>query len=443
MIKMPSVAESPTAATIQTAFQLQHLIEAGHKNVSSIDPTTIKLIHSITDAQPEDKTSLRTPKWANSKEGVQKKVSSLLDGVVGVLKVQDMDLSDGSDDSEEDAGWREGSGEESEAEEEYDSEYESDEYTESEDESGTLDQISEDEDEGAVPKKCLDAKLGEGTLFSPIWYNTLVNRASQLTKESGTILHEIVGRKVARYGSKVLKSGRNLRLSEADAMRYIATHTSIPVPRILDASTDGKHTSITMEYIEGTRLDKIWNSLPENQKKDIAAQINDYLFQLRGLTGRYIGGTNRAPAIDSRRYDLEGGPFESEAQFNEFLISDAYPKVPKCFLKMAEHSLLTNHSIIFAHGELAPRNILVREGRVVAVLDWEYAGWYPEYWDFVKSFNALDGRCGSWYDWVEKVFPVGYEQEFMNDRFVGTLVRHGHFWIGTEIKGWSCWLCEH
>lgn len=165
---MPSVAESPTAATIQTAFRLQHLIEAGHKNVSSIDPTTIKLIHSITDAQPEDKTSLRTPKWANSKEGVQKKVSSFLDGVVGVLEVQDMDLSDGSDDSEEDAGWHEGSGEESEAEEEYDSECESDEYTESEDESGTLDRISDDEDEGAVPKKCSDAKLGEGTLFSPI-----------------------------------------------------------------------------------------------------------------------------------------------------------------------------------------------------------------------------------------------------------------------------------
>lgn len=209
-------------------------------------------------------------------------------------------------------------------------------------------------------------------------------------------------------------------------MRYIATHTSIPVPRVLDAVTDGKLTSITMEFIEGERLDKIWNSLPEEQKKNIAAQINDYLFQLRSLHGRYIGGMNRNPAIDSRRYGLEGGPFESESQFNEFLLSDAYPQVPKCFLKMAEHSLLTNHEIIFAHGEIAPRNILVREGRVVAVLDWENAGWYPEYWDFVKSFNALDGRCASWYDWAERVFPVGYEQEFINDRFVGTLVRHGH-----------------
>ncbi|APA08872.1 hypothetical protein sscle_04g036420 [Sclerotinia sclerotiorum 1980 UF-70] len=405
---MVNRSSSHQAANIQTAFQLQHLVEAGHKNASCIDQETLKVIKSITDAQPgKDATSLRTPEWANTKEGFQKKVSSFLEGLAENLKVKELNLSDESDDSEEDSDLQEESEEESEGEgeEEYDSEYDSDEYTESEDERNTLDRISEDEDEdeGAEPKKCLDAKLGEGI-----------------------ILHEIIGRKVARYGNKVLKSGRNLRLSEADAMRYIATHTSIPVPRVLDAVTDGKLTSITMEYIEGDRLDKIWNSLAEEQKTTIVSQIHNYLTQLRNLTGKYIGGINRTPAIDSRRYDLEGGPFTCEAQFNDFLLSDAYPQVPKCFLTMAENSLRTNHSIVFAHGELAPRNILVREGYVVAVLDWEYAGWYPEYWDFVKSFNALDARCGSWYDWVGKVFPVAWEQEFMNDRFVGTLVRHGH-----------------
>lgn len=67
----------------------------------------------------------------------------------------------------------------------------------------------------------------------------------------------------------------------------------------------------------------------------------------------------------------------------------------------------------------------MQDDKVVGVLDWENAGWYPEYWDFVKTFNALDQRC-NWYDYVDKIFPVSYEQEFMNDRFLGTLVRHGH-----------------
>ncbi|PQE06044.1 kinase-like domain protein [Rutstroemia sp. NJR-2017a BBW] len=339
---MPS-AENPNAATIHTAFQLQHLIENRHKNVAFIDPTTLKLIRSITDSHPADRSAAKTPEWAVSKESVQKQHN-------------------------------------------------------------TLDRISEDDDEDidAVPKKCLDAKLGEGI-----------------------ILHEISGRKVARYGKIVVKSGRHLKLSEAEAMKYITTHTSIPVPHVYEAVSDGKLTSITMDFIEGDRLDKVWNSLPETTKLSLAAQINSMLVQLRSLRGRYIGAVNNDKAIDSRRYDLEGGPFETEAQFNEFLLSDVYPQVPKCFLHMAERALLTNHAIVFAHGDLAPRNILVREGKVVAVLDWENAGWYPEYWDFVKTFNALDQRC-NWYDYVDKIFPVRYEQEFMNDRFVGTLIRHGH-----------------
>ncbi|PQE13547.1 kinase-like domain protein [Rutstroemia sp. NJR-2017a WRK4] len=304
---MPS-AENPNVATIHTAFQLQHLIENRHKNVAFIDPTTLKLIRSITDSHPADKSAAKTPEWA----------------------------------------------------------------------------------------------LGEGI-----------------------ILHEISGRKVARYGKIVVKSGRHLKLSEAEAMKYIATHTSIPVPHVYEAVSDGKLTSITMDFIEGDRLDKVWNSLPEATKLSLAAQINSMLVQLRSLRGRYIGAVNNDKAIDSRRYDLEGGPFETEAQFNEFLLSDVYPQVPKCFLHMAERALLTNHAIVFAHGDLAPRNMIVRDGKVVAVLDWENAGWYPEYWDFVKTFNALDQRC-NWYDYVDRIFPVRYEQEFMNDRFVGTLIRHGH-----------------
>lgn len=165
---MPSFAENPSSATVQTAFQLQQLVEAGHKNAVCVDRGALKVIKSITSAQSgKDAISLRTPEWANSKEGFQKKLSSFLDGLANNLEVKDINLSDDSDDSEEDPDWREGS-EGSELEEEYDSEYDSDEYTESEDDRNTLDRISEDEDEDedAEPKKCLDAKLGEGMAIS-------------------------------------------------------------------------------------------------------------------------------------------------------------------------------------------------------------------------------------------------------------------------------------
>ena len=44
------------------------------------------------------------------------------------------------------------------------------------------------------------------------------------------------------------------------------------------------------------------------------------------------------------------------------------------------------HEIVFTQGDLRPDNIMVKKGRVTAIIDWEMAGWYPDYWEFAKAF---------------------------------------------------------
>lgn len=29
---------------------------------------------------------------------------------------------------------------------------------------------------------------------------------------------------------------------------------------------------------------------------------------------------------------------------------------------------------------------MIKNGRVAAIIDWEMAGWYPEYWEYAKAF---------------------------------------------------------
>ena len=41
--------------------------------------------------------------------------------------------------------------------------------------------------------------------------------------------------------------------------------------------------------------------------------------------------------------------------------------------------------IVLTHGDFAPRNILLQNTKIVAVLDWELSGYYPEYWEYVKA----------------------------------------------------------
>lgn len=54
------------------------------------------------------------------------------------------------------------------------------------------------------------------------------------------------------------------------------------------------------------------------------------------------------------------------------------------------------HRITFTHGDLKAYNILVGDdGHLSGFLDWESAGWYPEYWDFTTAMRF--GRDSWWY----------------------------------------------
>ena len=52
----------------------------------------------------------------------------------------------------------------------------------------------------------------------------------------------------------------------------------------------------------------------------------------------------------------------------------------------------------FTHGDFRPRQILVDDWDHVSwILDWQCAGWYPEYWEFTTPRTRLGDK---WWDRV-------------------------------------------
>ncbi|KAI0483120.1 hypothetical protein GGR56DRAFT_623020 [Xylariaceae sp. FL0804] len=44
------------------------------------------------------------------------------------------------------------------------------------------------------------------------------------------------------------------------------------------------------------------------------------------------------------------------------------------------------HDILFTHGDISMRDLLVdAHGRLSGIVDWEMAGWYPGYWEYMKA----------------------------------------------------------
>lgn len=59
--------------------------------------------------------------------------------------------------------------------------------------------------------------------------------------------------------------------------------------------------------------------------------------------------------------------------------------------------LPTNHRILFAQGDFRPQHIMLNDGNVVATIDGELRGWYPEYWEFAQALRI----CHWQNDWTD------------------------------------------
>lgn len=77
-----------------------------------------------------------------------------------------------------------------------------------------------------------------------------------------TVLSKQIGRLVLEHDFPwVTKSGHAVRPAEAEAMRLVAEHTSVPVSKILFKSSSPDHGVIQMTLIPGTPLEEKWDNL--------------------------------------------------------------------------------------------------------------------------------------------------------------------------------------
>jgi aminoglycoside phosphotransferase (APT) family kinase protein len=192
--------------------------------------------------------------------------------------------------------------------------------------------------------------------------------------------------------STVVKAGDVVRMAEAKAMLLVREKTTIPVPEVFSAYTDSAtgHGYIIMEYVKGDVLRDVWDSYTAEQKADVVGQLRGYCEQLRAIKGTFIGSVDRTACEDQLFTDELGayGPYENEREFNAGLIkalknSRETPWTEKVCEMI--NAVLKGHRIVLTHGDFAPRNILVNGSKVVAILDWELAGFYPEYWEYAKA----------------------------------------------------------
>lgn len=208
------------------------------------------------------------------------------------------------------------------------------------------------------------------------------------------------GRNVCDIGDgKIVKYGFSVRVGEGLATRFIAENTSIPVPEIFAIATEelknDRITYIVEEKIHGTRLLEILPTLDSQNASDIAEQLSGFLVQLSSLDHRgsghvgVIGGSFNETGFFGSWTHFDHRMPTTTKEFVEYFVDRARRGVSPDKIAKWMSTFDFSRPPIFSHGDLVPENIMVYDGRVTGIIDWECAGWYPYFWNHCMGWLAL------------------------------------------------------
>ncbi|KAF8186838.1 hypothetical protein K438DRAFT_2151849 [Mycena galopus ATCC 62051] len=201
---------------------------------------------------------------------------------------------------------------------------------------------------------------------------------------------------------------------EAFTLDIISQHTTIPVPRVRKVihlpHYDHSHL-LVMDLIPGKQLSTLWPTMSNNQRAVVAETLRGYIQQLRQIKidhGRIPGPLDRemipktcesppvfGPVVSQR------GPFPSYAHLAAFW--DSRRDCVEKFKGVHVTSFDTSYPLVLTHQDLNPRNIVVGNDGKLWIVDWAWAGFYPEWWESVAMKEQAENEKIVW--GKDDIFP--------------------------------------
>jgi len=217
-----------------------------------------------------------------------------------------------------------------------------------------------------------------------------------------------------------VKYGYRVRLTEAVASEFIAKNTTIPVPRVLDVFKYNGTVHIVQEFIDAPHLFTVWRRLGLDDRRRCMLQLKGYMEQLRSLVPPEPGKVQSIDGegfTDGRVGHEQWGPFESHDEFNKFFNHEKVRKLASRYPDAQAPLAVTKGRTwrtVFAHGDLGPHNILwdMKKAEIAAIIDWEFSGWFPEYWDYTRAYfgPAVYQKNYGWWEMFQECTQC-YQEE--------------------------------
>jgi aminoglycoside phosphotransferase len=231
----------------------------------------------------------------------------------------------------------------------------------------------------------------------------------------------------------ILKWSDRTRIEEAVAMQ-MARAVDMPVPKVLcygeHPSDQFRPISILMTRLPGWPLNNSSDQFVAEEEEPWFNELGKCLHAMRKWKSPFKGKqicSATGTSISTQRVPGHAmGPFKAEEELHEYLLSPAsshgFTSLEEYQTTMTQARKIIDipHHIVFTHGDLKAHNILVDENYCLSgFLDWESAGWCPEYWDFTTAMRF--GRNSWWYQAMSILGGDQYMAELEYDRALNNL----------------------
>lgn len=218
----------------------------------------------------------------------------------------------------------------------------------------------------------------------------------------------------------VQKRGYRVTRSEEAALRLVAEHTLVPVPELYAADyfprRGEEHGSILMSLVDGSLLQAVWDGLDSGARERVCRELWGIVMQLRqvprppAVGSVYQCRADGSPSRDILLEDLNKPPSpiltdgDLRARIHDRYLHFNGGSYPEDLPSL----LLRSSACVFTHGDLTPRNVMVDDaGRITGVVDWENAGWYPDYWEYANIMKP--SRDKDWMAWMDSTKPLEWD----------------------------------
>lgn len=193
---------------------------------------------------------------------------------------------------------------------------------------------------------------------------------------------------------------KGMNRTEADMMHYAATNGVLApkVRAVYDIYKDNPEKpagcAMLSDLVPGEPLSDVWADLSDAEKCSMVAQLREQMARIRACTQPYIGRINNRPTrnIYDRLPTTYCGPFASEEEFDNWCVD----RVPVGFFGLSHRKWSrwlekerrkSSGKFVLTHGDLSPRNILVKDGKITGIVDWERSGFFPEYAEYAFAMK--------------------------------------------------------